>query len=349
MAERILVFPAGTPEARNFAEANADSGKTLIGASSLAEDSEKLQYQHWIRLPYIHESDFDYYLKSAIAEHRITGIFSSHEVVRNHLAAVLPVLAPQVQLLSRPMSRRQESLPYDSFLALAEGLDTKAAALPLPTELAAVLTRSLAMRGESGLGKLACLLALGHALPAGDMVEIGALSGRSAFVLGWLARRYRIGSVLILDPWAQAEAMQHDGPEVLLAATRALDFGVFFNEFLENLIPCFYGAFNYVRDAACAVRPQYVEGYTVGPNEFGTAVYSGQIALLHIDGNHDFAAVSRDTADWVPLVKRGGWVVVDDYVWAFGTGPRRAGDALLEAGGFDRSFVCEGALFLRRA
>ncbi len=348
MAERILVFPACLPEAALFAQTARLRGAHLIGASSLSSDPARADYADWVQLPYVYENQFAAELGTAVAEYAVTGVFSSHEVVRHRLSVLLPEVCPGVVLLGRPPRVRHNGPSHAELVALAAGLGSPAEALVGPAELDAVLERALAMRGQSSLGKLACFLALAPSLPNGDLVEIGALAGRSAFVLGWLGRRYGVGPLLAMDPWSQAAAMQHDSPQALLDSTQALDFGMIFAEFLENLVPCFYGTANYLREEAAEVRPRYGAGFAVGPTEFGVTRYTGRLALLHVDGNHDFAAVSRDVAEWLPLLQAGGWAVLDDYNWPFGDGPRRVGDELLEAGGWQRAFTCDGALFLQR-
>jgi predicted O-methyltransferase YrrM len=57
----------------------------------------------------------------------------------------------------------------------------------------------------------------------------------------------------------------------------------------------------------------------------------GNLGLLHIDGNHSDQA-ERDAARFVPNVRPGGIVVLDDINWD-GGGPRRAAD-LIESMGF---------------
>jgi hypothetical protein len=44
----------------------------------------------------------------------------------------------------------------------------------------------------------------------------------------------------------------------------------------------------------------------------------------------------------------GGWIVFDDYQWAFGDGPTRVGDELLETGHFDCAFAWSDSLFMRK-
>jgi predicted O-methyltransferase YrrM len=43
------------------------------------------------------------------------------------------------------------------------------------------------------------------------------------------------------------------------------------------------------------------------------AAYGSPIDLLYVDAAHNFDAVSRDLRDWVPLVRKGGLVLCDDY------------------------------------
>ncbi len=347
MSNRILIFPAGLPEAQSFAAMARAEGRALVGASSLSDDPARADFDVWAELPYVHHAGFAAALRAVLDAHDIDAIFSSHTTVRHRISVLLPEIAPGVELLDRIRGPRRAEVPLAWHATLAASLGAQAATLPRALEISAVMERALAMRGESGPSKLAAMLALGPVLPPGDLVEVGALSGRSAFVVGWMARRFGLGPVLVLDPWTQDDAVQHDAPAVLRDATRSLDFGDFLAEFLENLIPCFHSSLNYRPARAEAVRSAYRRGFTVGPTEFGTTVYGGAITLLHIDGNHDFGAVTQDLADWAPLVRPGGWVVVDDYVWPFGDGPRRAGDALLARARVSCAFVCDGALFLR--
>ena len=76
---------------------------------------------------------------------------------------------------------------------------------------------------------------------------------------------------------------------------------------------------------------------------------SKSIAFLHIDGNHHFDEVSKDIALWEPHVCIGGWVAIDDYLWAFGDGPKRAGDLLLASKRFDLAFVMGDTLYMRKS
>lgn len=69
-----------------------------------------------------------------------------------------------------------------------------------------------------------------------------------------------------------------------------------------------------------------------------------------MDGNHAYAHAKSDIVGWAPHIVPGGWLVVDDYIWPYGDGPRRAGDELLAdwTGRYDCAFVAGSALFVRR-
>ena len=39
------------------------------------------------------------------------------------------------------------------------------------------------------------------------------------------------------------------------------------------------------------------------------------IDVLHIDGNHDEEYVTKDIINYLPLVKKGGYIIMDDTSW----------------------------------
>jgi len=82
---------------------------------------------------------------------------------------------------------------------------------------------------------------------------------------------------------------------------------------------------------------------------FGKTEYAGAISVLHIDGNHAEPFVSADADAWTPLVVPGGWIIFEDYEWAFGDGVKHVADAFVEAN--DARIVCHfkagAALFVQ--
>jgi hypothetical protein len=164
---------------------------------------------------------------------------------------------------------------------------------------------------------IAAMEAMRHA-PRGDVVEIGAGWGRSAMLLLWLARRYQVGPLLCVDPWLN-DTLVKGAPR----ADEALAI------FEINLAPFADGGLNYLRARSADAARAYGEALTVTTEAFGTTVYQGQIAFLHIDGAHAEAEVARDCELWSPHVAPGGWIHFDDYGRAFGDGPRRVADAFV--------------------
>lgn len=350
-----LTFPATAIDALRFNDRHKKDGWRVIGAASVPGEEVNAFYDGWANLPFIYEDDFLPKLSQLIEQEKICKVFTSHEVVKRYFLGVFPRQFPNVELEVAEQYRSDASfiqLVTESFSAYQK----LASDLGVPdqitaTEHLAVLSRAFQIRGESGVQKLSKLMAALGSAPKGDVVEIGVLSGRSAFVLGWSARRHSIGSVLCIDPWTVEEAMQHDAPTLLQQTSSEINFTDFFDEFRLNLLPTFYADLNYLRETANTVRERFVKDFQVGPTEFGATKYQGQIALLHIDGNHDYEVVSEDVSLWWQAVLPGGWIVVDDYEWPFGDGPKRAADELIaqHPEAFQQISLCDGALFLQRA
>jgi hypothetical protein len=193
------------------------------------------------------------------------------------------------------------------------------------------------------------LTAVARRCPVGDLVEIGSLWGKSAFALSWLARAYRIGKLLCVDPWSSGDLVQNDPGGAVDEFTARLDPEEALRVFQMNLLACGGGAVNYLRMPSAAASARYREGARVRTREFGSTRYRGSIALLHIDGNHQYEAARADIEAWAPRVAAGGWMVVDDYRWPFGDGPQRAADEFLSAHSeaWTDAFVAGGALFAR--
>ncbi len=353
MQKTILIFPATTIEAQRFALLRRRAGWRVVGAASVPPGGARVVYDEWLNLPFVHNNDFVVALSEAIAIFDVQAIYSSHEVVAEHLRRVLPSLNPNLTLETKQshdgdiVLDRLVKEAYEAHVSLFAHVD---ATLRINADVhRAVLGRAVEMRGESGLNKLSAILAIMADCPHGDVVEIGSFAGRSAFVLGWAARRYGVGHTLCIDPWTVEDALQTDTSSVLQDVTRCLDFEAVRQEFLTNLVPTFFETLNYRRDRADIVGGEYGPGYTVGPTEFGCTRYVGEVAVLHVDGNHDHDAAFTDLAIWVPKVAHRGIIIVDDYDWSFGDGPKRAADEVLRrTDEFETIAMVNGALFLRR-
>lgn len=353
----ILVFPAGLPDALRFrAEAEA-RGDTVIGASSLAFDAAQASYAHWDFLPFVHDEAFPAALSEVAARRNIDAIYAPHEVVAGRLADIMPRVAPKARLIeASPMRDKERAYRNLRQAAEAQKTDDWFAASPLPAKprlspiQAAGLTRLVdTIPGMCDGDKIAVVMEIMRYAPSGDIVEIGSWWGRSAALFNWLGRHYGVGPMLCVDPWSSAELPQ--GVAVLDRASASMDTDEALAIFQINLGPLARGDLNFIRARSTDAAADYGPGLEVTTATFGRVAYEGQIAVLHIDGNHAYDSVRGDAAAWIPHVKPGGWIIFDDYVWAFGDGPKQVGDAFLESDGrrIAFSFVMGTALFVQLA
>jgi hypothetical protein len=150
-----------------------------------------------------------------------------------------------------------------------------------------------------------------------------------------------------VDPWSNECLIQDD--EGGLVDQVPVDADEALTVFQLNLLPYAGGDVNYLRLPSVEGAARYRENATVTTEVFGETTYSGQISILHIDGNHSYEAVRADVDAWTGLVMPGGWIIIDDYIWPYGDGPRQVGDSYLEkhADSLAAAFVMGSALFIQ--
>jgi cephalosporin hydroxylase len=349
----VLVFPAGMPSALTWARHASESGMRVVGASSLTNDPARPKYSEWIVLPWIGDVDFADALTCCVREQNIDAVFSEHPVVWRTLRDLLPKTARNVRLEPQPwQAELSDYRGYRDIAAsfLREPLQLAAAgciepAMPLP-QLAALVRVFQLVPGQCDHAKLEALTAIFRWMPPGDIVEIGSLWGRSAVALAFLSRHYNIGKLLCVDPWRTEEI--HQGIPAVDVVFDHAPMDEIFEAFRMNLAP-FHGLVNYSRTRSSDAASLYSSAHYFTTEDFGRTAYTGEIALLHIDGNHAIEAVREDIAQWRHFVRAGGWIVFDDYCWPFGDGPRIAADDFsLE---FNRNLTAQfsagGALFVQ--
>ncbi len=342
----ILVLPGGTPLALRYRHHACLFGDRLVGASSVADDPARALYPDWTYLPRYTEDDFAQALRQAVDAHGITHLFCTHYSLWRYLKEALPALVPGV-VLNQTDPLELDFAPYAELEARASDLapaDADEAAW-----LTAVIKHAEAIPGQFSEAKLKALLAAARDLPQGDVVEIGSLFGRSAFVLLMIARRFGIGKVLCVDPWAEVSREQSHSTAEADDVARTMDFNRAFEMFQTNLKPYANSDLNVLRMPSEKGYRAFSDDPTVDSRQFGHTQFQGAIACLHIDGNHDYPVVSEDLATWPTLVRPGGLIIVDDYDWAFGDGPKRAADRFLarETDRIAKTWVTDGALFVR--
>jgi hypothetical protein len=137
-------------------------------------------------------------------------------------------------------------------------------------------------------------------------VDIGVYRGRSLVSQAVAHRGYTGSMVYGVDPWLNSEARENDNPalrEAINKFTDTTNFSAIYEE-VAALIHKLNLSQNctLVRETSCdAIR--YFERKRI---TFG---------LIHIDGNHDSDRVMEDVSLYLPRLRRGGFVLMDDVSW----------------------------------
>jgi hypothetical protein len=353
----VLIFPGGMPRSLEYLQNCLRDGLPVIGASSLDYDVSREKYPAWLFLPYITESGFDEALKRAISELDIGGVYSPNAVVWGYLSRKLKEIAPSVALVNESpvgaelsgyrSARDWARARLDQSLPVASALTPKA---HLPEiVLASLFRHAEQIPGMCDREKFCALYEIARRSTAGDVVEIGSWWGKSACILALLARSYNIGSLLCVDPWSNEHLVQNDATGLVDRISAQLDAEEALEIFEMNLLPYSANHVNYLRMPSTDGAIRYQEHRSVTTKSFGTTNYCGEISILHVDGNHSYTSAKVDVASWAGLVLKGGWIIIDDYIWPYGDGPQRAGDEFLTkySDKIDVAFVMGSALFIQ--
>jgi hypothetical protein len=352
----ILVFPSALDAAAKFAREAAYWGRRVVGASSLETDPNAALFDAWARLPFIGDADFFPSLEALVAREGVTALYTPHAPTFHLLEQELPRRSPGLDLMGPgPFKRQMDRITTalaEAESALARASEYGGRPSPLPLEfLAGLLAQAETIHGECARDKILAICGVVPFAPHGDIVEIGALFGKSSYVLNRVGAYAGVGATLCVDPWDLGLSVQQDAPQHIQAASGGWDWDVVYSGFLVSMLACTSGAFNYLRMTSALARRRYGETRVVASREFGTTPLAGSISILHLDGNHDEAAVAEDFRSWGPLVAPGGWIIFDDYNWPHGDGPRKVADRAIAQYGprVARSFIAGGAMFVNLA
>ncbi len=356
-SQPILIFPGGMPRSLEYLQKCLRNGQSVIGASSLEYDVSRDKYPQWLHLPYITQSDFDSALKQAILDFNIGGVYSPNFVVWDYLNRVLKEIAPSIALVNKsPVNAELDgyrAAQNNAHALIKNPLPLSASLLAKPAmseiELSALFRHADLIPGMCDQEKLCVLCEIARYVPCGDVVEIGSWWGKSAFILARLAHCYSIGNLLCVDPWSNEHLVQHDEKGLVDNGSAQVDAEEALMVFEMNLLPYNLNHINYLRMPSMEGAKHYREHRSATTESFGTTNYFGHIAILHIDGNHSYAAVKADIVSWGGFVVKGGWIIFDDYIWPYGNGPQQAGDEFLEENHdkIDVAFVMGSALFIQ--
>ncbi len=353
-ASATLVFPAVNQAAVEYLSAARQRGEHVVCAASVASTEIAAEWGELHRLPSIYDDDFPQRFLSMASAHAIGRIYcpvaSVHDFMRRFIAAhCLEIemigqspIRQQVEQHRQLMTRAGRLQPFVALCAEASP------ALSM-LEVAGILKQAALIYGESNDDKVAAMMGIAAGAPAGDVVEIGSLMGRSAFVLLYLAWRYRIGPVLTVDPWVADNAIQRQSPDSFQALVGEWDFEVLSEGFFVNMVPFRADDHAHLRRPSEQAFKIYADGEAISSALGQRIEYAGRIAVIHIDGNHDYDCVRKDCELWLGRMLPGAWLILDDYIWAHGDGPYRVGNDLLrdQRDRIECAFVCGKALFVR--
>jgi len=286
-------------------------------------------------LPTIHDAEFDAAFTNAVnkfvhaPELCSTFLFCPVASVHIFMREFLKIADLPIKLLgSSPI--QQEMNAHRTLMSQVRMLQPLAKVPEI--ELAGILKRAMSIYGESSEIKIAAMVGVFDDAPkAGHVVEIGSLAGRTASVLGYMSERSGIHSLFTIDPWSPAMGVQADSPATLIDMT---------NEWNWEMLAEMYSVNTFDLRSTSHVR---------GSSDHVHLHEDFVISVLHIDGNHDYACVRVDCDKYASRILPGGWLILDDYEWAHGDGPKRAGDELLaeRAHEIEKHFVCGNALFVK--
>lgn len=348
----ILVFPAVTPEAREYCRRAVAEGRSVVAAASV--ETDRSFCGTWEYLPSVNESGFPDAFAEVVHRHDVDAVFipvaSAHFFLQRFIAERMPqvrIINPspfeeQAARVRDLVDRADRLLPFERNIAEGRSRLSREA-------VAGILRQAMSIHGESGEEKIVAMMGVFSRTPKGDVVEVGSLMGRTAAVLKLLADAYDVGPLLTVDPWDETGAVQHESPAFVQQMAFAWQPGVLPAGFTVNLLGLGIKNHAHLRLSSMAGYAEYNTNCVL-PGIGGLPVtFSGKIAVLHIDGNHDYDQVFNDWNHWGARLAPGGWVIFDDYVWMHGDGPRRVGDAVLaeHKARLECAFVCDKALFIK--
>jgi len=134
-------------------------------------------------------------------------------------------------------------------------------------------------------------------------VELGAFGGKSVYPVAAALRLIGEGIVIAVDPWDRFECIKYYDPvkdEASLRWWGKLNIDFIYSSFLHML-----QRFN-------------LEGYveTLRKTSEEAEPEIEEIDIIHMDGNHSKLVSSLDVILYLPKVKKGGYIWMNDATWA---------------------------------
>lgn len=134
-------------------------------------------------------------------------------------------------------------------------------------------------------------------------VEIGVFGGRSLFPVASALKFLNRGMVIGIDPWSKEEIIPYFDPVKDLAHIN------WWNKI--NMDQIYYGCLS-------MLSQHKLEDYTMilRTTSEMAAPAIGSIDILYMDGNHTEAASIQDVKLYLPKVRSGGYIWLNDSLWS---------------------------------
>jgi predicted O-methyltransferase YrrM len=141
-----------------------------------------------------------------------------------------------------------------------------------------------------------------------NCIEIGVYKGSSLFSFAEVLEEIG-GKIVGIDPWS----FEMSKNEIPLFDKNQEDY--FYNELLKG-----QETFEFIYKGVCEIIENNDLSKTVSlirkPSQDVFNNFKNEsIDIVHIDGNHNEMNASRDILLYLPLVKKGGYIIMDDSNW----------------------------------
>jgi hypothetical protein len=160
---------------------------------------------------------------------------------------------------------------------------------------------------------------------------------------------YNLGVSVGIDPWTNSAIKQDVGSldTKMLAEQAVWDRGV--QTLQMTLLPFAKQDLAFVRQTSAAAYEDYAARRPMGSAPLGPVKTTGRIGVLHVDGNHTEEKAAEDLALWTQHLAPGAWMIIDDYLWDYGDGPRLAMDSWLKSNQARVAdhFIVDKAMFVK--
>ena len=136
-------------------------------------------------------------------------------------------------------------------------------------------------------------------------VEIGIFGGKSLVPMAQAMRFAGRGVIYGIEPWSNAIAVETATNEANDTWWGTVDLNGVKRRFMEHVVS------RQLSDHIKVIELSSDEALAV----FAGPRFAQKIDLVHIDGSHAEEQALRDVARWLPLMRPGGIIVLDDICW----------------------------------